>query len=354
MPLLPAYSGGQDVLLTCRAGYENALRHEVEEVLKQKPLCQGAGWLCYPYQAFRRPPQAFVFERQRMMPVNWLAFTRPHTLSQQLLTACDQQHALVQGLAWRCDCFLLEANPPKGSVKSLHALKRALHGEVKTKHFHPGFQSRWETDLKPPRWVLQVALLEDRAGFCWMRGHHLTHPAPGGMPRLRIPSESPSRSAVKVEEALLLMEKMPAPRERVVDLGASPGGWTHAFVRRGCRVLAVDRGPLKLMPAETLAGEWDWIGEDGLRFRPPAPWLPVDWLLCDMLISPGRALAILRKWVLGHLTKHFIVNLKLPQKQPWVPLAEVERLLRDLSGCRWQMRQLYHDRKEVTLMGSFK
>ena len=116
-------------------------------------------------------------------------------------------------------------------------------------------------------------------------------------------------------------------------------------------VMAVDKGALKIASADTLAGEWQWICEDGLRFTPPRAWLPVDWLLCDMLIDPGRAQAILRKWVQGRMTKRFIINLKLPQVQPWVVLAKIHQQLQALRGCHWHMRQLYHDRREVTLMG---
>ena len=113
--LLPTYSGEkQDAVLTCRAGYEQALCAEIAQTLHEQPSQQGEGWLCYPDQVFQRhKPPAFVFERHRMLACTWLPFTRPRRLSQQLLHTTDLQTALKAGLAWRCDCFLLQAQPTK-------------------------------------------------------------------------------------------------------------------------------------------------------------------------------------------------------------------------------------------------
>ena len=71
-----------------------------------------------------------------------------------------------------------------------------------------------------------------------------------GIPRLRMPQGAPSRSTLKLAEAIqaflgdqagdLLRGGMKA-----VDLGAAPGGWTWQLVQRGLRVTAVDNGPLK-------------------------------------------------------------------------------------------------------------
>ncbi|WP_297471632.1 SAM-dependent methyltransferase, partial [Acidithiobacillus sp.] len=70
-------------------------------------------------------------------------------------------------------------------------------------------------------------------------------PDPGGIPRLRFPAGAPSRSTLKLEEALLVLLNE-RERERwlragmtAVDLGAAPGGWTFQLVRRSLRVIAV-------------------------------------------------------------------------------------------------------------------
>jgi hypothetical protein len=70
-----------------------------------------------------------------------------------------------------------------------------------------------------------------------------------------------------------------------------------------------------------------------------------------MLIAPGACLGLLRKWVAGGWARRFIVNIKLPQKHPLRALAPLREFLAEIPGLNWRMRQLYHDRREVTLMG---
>ena len=179
----------------------------------------------------------------------------------------------------------------------------------------------------------------------------LVSPFVGGVSTLRLPAEAPSRSILKLLEAWLVCGWSPRPRERVVDLGAAPGGWSLACLERGCRVVAVDNGPLKLPGPEARAGDLTHLRADGLAYRPPPAWLPVDWLLSDMLIPPGVCLGLLKKWIGGGWMRRFIVNVKLPQREPLVALEPVRAFLAGVPGLQWRLRQLYHDRREVTVMG---
>jgi hypothetical protein len=110
----------------------------------------------------------------------------------------------------------------------------------------------------------------------------------------------------------------------------------------------VDNGPLKLKSLGEWGGELTHLREDGLRFRPDRP---VDWLASDMLIAPGQALGLVRKWHEAGWARRFIVNFKIPQQQPYAALAPICAALDGLRGFRYRLRQLYHDRREVTLMG---
>src|SRR3546814_17919758 len=71
-------------------------------------------------------------------------------------------------------------------------------------------------------------------------------PWPLGIPRLRLHADAPSRSALKLEEALLTLlddrERARLLREgmHAADLGAAPGGWTWVLTRPGVRVSAID------------------------------------------------------------------------------------------------------------------
>ena len=117
-----------------------------------------------------------------------------------------------------------------------------------------------------------------------------------GIPRLHLPRGAPSRSTLKLAEAIqtflgddagdLLHAGMKA-----VDLGAAPGGWTWQLVRRGLRVTAVDNGPLKGDVAQDPLVTH--LRVDGLTYVPRRP---VDWMVCDIVEAAvahrraGRAL----------------------------------------------------------------
>lgn len=179
-------------------------------------------------------------------------------------------------------------------------------------------------------------------------------PWPMGIPRLKLPRGAPSRSALKLEEALLVMVP-PAIRERrlrpgmsAVDLGASPGGWSFVLARHGLQVTAVDNGPIDRRIADDLSVEHR--REDGFHFRPARP---VDWLTCDMAASPVPIATLLARWFAEGLCRAAVFNLKLPMRKRYQVLRDCDRLIRDAlggGGFAYELRfkHLYHDREEVT------
>jgi len=99
-----------------------------------------------------------------------------------------------------------------------------------------------------------------RLHLCFLSGEHLllaasdpadSAPWPLGIPCLRLHPDAPSRSALKLEEALLVLlgedqrARLLQPGMRAADLGAAPGGWTWVLARHHLRVVAVDNGPLR-------------------------------------------------------------------------------------------------------------
>lgn len=180
-------------------------------------------------------------------------------------------------------------------------------------------------------------------------------PWPGGFPRLRFPAEASSRSTLKLAEAF---EAFLSPREQdlylrsgmqAVDLGAAPGGWTWQLVARGMRVDAVDNGPLKgAVLGHPSVKHWK---ADGFRFRPQRP---VDWLVCDMVEQPRRVAELMCEWFVKGLTHQAIFNLKLQQGRRLEEVRICHKILEDgLNAAQMRgrilMRQLYHDREEVTV-----
>jgi 23S rRNA (cytidine2498-2'-O)-methyltransferase len=184
-----------------------------------------------------------------------------------------------------------------------------------------------------------------------MPAGQLTDSHPGGIHRMAFDQLAPSRSYLKIEEVFERLGEQPRSRQRVVDLGAAPGGWSYAFLKRGCQVLAVDHGPLKIAKPGLAGGRLEHLRENGITFRPPPAWRPADWLVSDMLIPSGQTMGMLRKWLEESLARRFVVNIKLPQQHPYPALQPIEAYLRGIPGLRFQIRQLYHDRREVTMFG---
>jgi len=171
---------------------------------------------------------------------------------------------------------------------------------------------------------------------------------PMGIPRLRMPSGSPSRSTVKLAEAML--EFVPGrefePGLPAVDLGASPGGWTWQLVQRGFMVTAVDNGPMDAALLES--GQVKHRRDDGFHFRPSDP---VDWMVCDMVESPSKVARLAAKWIAEGWCRECVFNLKLPMKKRWEEVLRCREIVDEALGGRGyylRVKQLYHDREEVT------
>ncbi|MFZ3322872.1 MAG: 23S rRNA (cytidine(2498)-2'-O)-methyltransferase RlmM [Usitatibacter sp.] len=175
---------------------------------------------------------------------------------------------------------------------------------------------------------------------------------PMGIVRLRMPSAAPSRSTLKLAEAIgeFLDEKERArrlaPGTTAVDLGASPGGWTYQLVQRGIMVTAVDNGP---MDAKLLdSGQVKHRRDDGFHYRPAEP---VDWMVCDMVESPSRIAKLVARWIAEDWCRESIFNLKLPMKKRWEETLRCRQIIDEAlggGGYFLRFKHLYHDREEIT------
>ncbi len=176
---------------------------------------------------------------------------------------------------------------------------------------------------------------------------------PMGIPRLRMPSSAPSRSTMKLAEAITTLledaerESILRAGQRAVDLGAAPGGWTWQLAQRGLRVTAIDNGPLRdsVMATEMV----EHIKADGFTWRPQRA---VDWMVCDMVEQPSRIASLMAEWIATGRCRYTIFNLKLPMKRRLEAVEQCRLLIRkrlaSIGPYELRIKQLYHDREEVT------
>jgi 23S rRNA (cytidine2498-2'-O)-methyltransferase len=178
------------------------------------------------------------------------------------------------------------------------------------------------------------------------RGGRWPVPFPGGLAPIPEDPAAPSSACRKLREALAWMGRTIREGERVTDLGAAPGGWTHVSLAAGARVTAMDRAG----PGPAVAGHprLTWLVGDAFRHEPVDP--PVDWLLCDVIAYPEKSLGLLRRWVESGWCRRLVFHLKFKGREDHGPAFEARELLRNSRFGFVRAKHLGYDRNEVTLM----
>jgi len=240
--------------------------------------------------------------------------------------------------AWTLDTA--RANPLSGQVE---ALRQAVLERLRDVPLLESASQAWQREglllqlcaVSKTLWLVGAVPATEAASL-----------APGGRQRMRRDEQAPSRASAKLEEALELMGLAPSPTEVCADLGAAPGGWTQRLLARGATVLAVD--PAKLAPHLQNHRKLRHFQESAFAFAPEEP---LDWLFCDMAWRPLEVAQLLAKWGRRRWALYLVANIKLPMKDKNPVLHRVRHTLEEAGWKHLVVRQLYHDRDEVTVLG---
>jgi len=170
-------------------------------------------------------------------------------------------------------------------------------------------------------------------------------PWPGGDAPVAIDRVPPSRAYQKLEEAFLWLGREPRPGEVCADLGASPGGWTATLLKRGPRVVAVDRAPLD-PPVARNPRVASVIG-NAFTYEPSSP---VDWMVSDVVCEPPRALALAERWLSSGWCRNLIVTVKFKGQTGYGVLDGLPERLVAAGGRFARVKQLAHNKNEVTIL----
>lgn len=146
----------------------------------------------------------------------------------------------------------------------------------------------------------------------------------------------PSRAYLKLWEALTLLGTWPAPGERCLDLGASPGGWTWALAQLGAAVVAVDKAPLA--PSVAVLPGVTWREGSAFALTPE----PVDWLFSDVIAYPRRMLALVERWIAAGAAKRIVCTVKFQGATD----HDAADAFAAIPGGR--LRHLFHNKHELT------
>ncbi|QNH22523.1 23S rRNA (cytidine(2498)-2'-O)-methyltransferase RlmM [Xanthomonas sp. GW] len=340
------------------------------------------GLLCYCRQGFE--PELAAELNDRAARAELPAYARTERNSGYALLLCEDPLP-PRAMPWRGLIFarqklrllaeLRELDPSDRIAPMLQALAgHSRFGDLWVEHPDSdegkqlsGLARSFGNALRPA--LRKAGLLSDkpqpklpRLHVCFLAGTHAllavadsddSAPWPLGIPRLKLLSEAPSRSALKLEEALLALlapeerETLLKPGMRAADLGAAPGGWTWVLTRQHLHVTSVDNGPLRQHVLDS--GLVDHLRADGFHWKPPQA---LDWMVCDMVEQPRRVAERMGTWFREGWCRHAIFNLKLPMKKRWDETQLCLDLFAERADRPLQIRakQLYHDREEITVL----
>ncbi|HET7831346.1 MAG TPA: 23S rRNA (cytidine(2498)-2'-O)-methyltransferase RlmM [Gallionella sp.] len=366
-------------LLYCRPGFEpdcaqEALRQARQQkpiIAEQKPLVADSGYVVVTLNEQSLSYRDLVFarqlirvhrilpdlpERDRLTPLLAAIAELPGDFGALWLEVPDTNDGkMLSAFTRRFQPLLEDALRKQGrlldeTAKSVHA-EPVEAGTESAPSEHTSTSS--VKTAKLPR--LHIFFPDKSSALIGISDPYNSAPWHMGILRQSMPAEAPSRSTLKLAEAIeVFMSRSEQSRllrqgMTAVDLGAAPGGWTWQLVKRGIRVTAVDNGPMKGVLANHPLVQH--LKQDGFKY---APRKAVDWLVCDMVEKPSKVAALISTWFAAGWCRQAIFNLKLPMKQRVVALdsalGEIRARL-DEEGISFRMaaKQLYHDREEVTV-----
>ena len=347
------------VLLYCRQGFEKECAAEITAKATDRNIFgfarvkEDSGYVLFEcYQA--EEAEKLIAE----LPFSELIFSRQMIVVGELLRDLPQEDrvtpvtGMLTGFVEKGGELRVEV-PDTNESKELLKFCRKFTVPLRASLRSAGILLKYETNRRPVVHVFFIA-----PGYCYV-GYSLPQnnsPFFMGIPRLKFPSDAPSRSTLKLEEAFHVFIPEDEWDERLgsgmfaVDLGACPGGWTYQLVQRSMMVHAVDNGPMAQSLMDT--GQVFHHREDGFKYRPTRS--NIYWVVCDMVEKPVRVANLMADWLVNGWAREAIFNLKLPMKKRYEEVSQNlamidEKLKANGINAQIQARQLYHDREEVTV-----
>lgn len=347
------------VILYCRQGFEKECAAEITDKAGQMAI--------YGFARVKDNSGYVIFECYQMedadklareLPFSSLIFARQMFVAGELLKDLPPEDritpiiGMLQGVVEKGGDLRVEVadtNESKELMKFCRKFTVPLRAALRS----AGVLAQNDSATRPVVHVFFIA-----PGCCYTGYSYSANNSPFymGIPRLRFPSDAPSRSTLKLEEAFHVFIPADEWDERLangmyaVDLGACPGGWTWQLVKRNMWVYSIDNGPMAQSLMDT--GQVTWLREDGFRYRPARN--NISWMVCDMVEKPANVTALMTEWLVNGWCRETIFNLKLPMKKRYEEVSQNLTFIRDKLAAAGvnaeiQARQLYHDREEVTV-----
>lgn len=237
----------------------------------------------------------------------------------------------------------------KSKVCALHAVYGA-GVENKTSEILKKLENEgYNCDIKNPKIVISTTFL-DKIYIGVSNREELPTNYKQGMPHYAKRNEI-SRAEFKLQEAIEYYKLNTEKVHIALDLGASPGGWTHLLAENGIKVAAVD--PAELDPRVSnnknvkhykelsqnflthYDGKFDMVVNDMKMFGDKSAHIVCN---CEKIINDGATL---------------IMTIKLAETKIWEQITAALDVLKEKFKIVG-VKKLFHNRQEVTVIAEFK
>ncbi|MFB0975738.1 MAG: 23S rRNA (cytidine(2498)-2'-O)-methyltransferase RlmM, partial [Tolumonas sp.] len=240
------------LMFYCRPGFEKDMAAEIQdkavalECFGFSRVADNSGFVLYECYG-----ESDAEKLARRLPFRELIFARQMLVMFKQLSGLDLQDRItpiVEALEGMPEFGELRVDTADtNEAKELSTFCRKFSVPLRQALRSAGKLTLEDNDRRP---VLHLFFLKNDSVWLGYSYPNNNSPYLMGIPRLRFPSDAPSRSTLKLEEAFYTFIPVEDDEYRLcsgltaVDLGASPGGWTFPVGGRGLLVTAVDNGAM--------------------------------------------------------------------------------------------------------------
>ena len=211
-------------------------------------------------------------------------------------------------------------------------------------------------DIKKPQIIVSILCTMYQGYVGISTGEENISAWPGGARHFAQTSEQISRAEFKLLEALEYFNISLDAGERVLDLGAAPGGWTRLLLDADMEVIAVD--PANLDPRlsrrkglEHYRGYAEDYIEEAIRSRETFNVIVNDMRMDAREAARGLAYASRCLTKDGFIISVFKLPHATPTINPMFTLKDALSIMEKAYGVV-QAHQLFHNRQEVTVVAA--
>lgn len=266
------------------------------------------------------------------------------------------KHAIFVRHFYHVDCVLDNIDEldieklgiPKDKKVALHLLYSAGMPSCTQAILGKLEQCGYKNDIKNPDFVISITFAGKIYVGCCKRAALPTN-YKAGMPHFAKRDEI-SRAEYKLQEVVERYNIDVRNIECALDLGASPGGWTHMLARNAKSVVAVDPAELD----DRVSGL-----KNVLHYKEPSQSFLTHYDgMFDMVVNDMKMIGDKSAYIVCNCTKNIkagavlVMTIKLAEENIWEQIVAALEMLKphfQIVG----VKKLFHNRQEVTVVAKF-